>query len=67
MRLIRCKKDPKFAIPVHSIDWVNMVEAAGGMYLIKIGTGGITHLMDCETKQAADDFYEEIIEALREL
>jgi hypothetical protein len=67
MKLLRYKNDPKFAIPVNHIAWVNMEESSGGRYWLRIGAGGKTHHLDCDNIKVAKEIYDEIINALEEL
>lgn len=67
MKLIVQEKDHNFAIPVNRIDWIKLEDAAGGKFLLKIGTGGVAHHYNFDNKESAQIFYNEVIDAIREL
>ncbi len=67
MKLISDCKDSTFAIPVNRIDWIKSEDTAGGRVLIKIGTGGVAHHYNFDTKEEAKLFYDAVIRDLEEL
>jgi hypothetical protein len=67
MKVIRRKGEDAFVISVNRIDWMSIEDGSGGRSLIKIGTGGITHHFDCDTKEKAIILYDEITEAIEKL
>jgi len=54
-------------IPVNHIDFMKWEEMAGGMVLVKVGTGGFTHHLEFVIKEEAIKFYEETITSISEL
>ncbi len=57
----------KLALSLANIDFVKLEEMAGGRAMVKVGTGGVIHHLEYDTKEEAMAFYEKIIEEIREL
>jgi hypothetical protein len=67
MQVIKGLKNSNLAIPVDRIDWINWEDGAKGRYIIKIGTGGATHILDCDNKEELIAAYDGIIKFIEEL
>ncbi len=57
----------KLVLSLINIDFIKLEEMAAGKAMVKVGTGGVIHHLEYDTKEEASAFYESIIQEIREL